>query len=88
MKQLSMLCIFFMTSLSTVLACNVCQDNQPEVLKNITHGTGPEGNMDYVIIWMAAIIVAVALFFSLKYIIRPGEQDSAHIKYRILNQNG
>lgn len=66
-------------------ACEVCKENQPKVLQNITHGTGPSGDVDYIIIWIAVIIVAITLLMSIKYLVRPGEQAPDHIKKSILN---
>lgn len=67
------------------LACPVCERNQPKILKGITHGAGPEGNWDYVIIWTTVAIVLFTLFFSVKWLIRPGEKSGRHIKRFILN---
>lgn len=69
------------------VACEVCNNNQPKILKGITHGTGPQGNIDYIIIWSSVVIVAVTLFLSLKYLISPKENDQNHIKNIILNNN-
>ena len=66
-------------------ACPGCEKQQPKLLKGITHGAGPDGNWDYVIIAIVVIIVLFTLFFSLKWLIRPGEQSESHIKRLILN---
>lgn len=68
-----------------MLACPVCERNQPKVLKGITHGAGPEGNWYYVIVWTTVTIVLVTLFFSVKWLIRPGEKSGQHIKRSIFN---
>ena len=68
-------------------ACDVCENNQPEPLKGITHGIGPTGQIDYIIIIIAAIIVTVALFYSIKYLVKPKETSSDHIKNIVLNEN-
>lgn len=68
----------------TARACDVCRNNQPKVLRDITHGTGPQGHVDYIIIWSAVVIVAATLFLSLKYLIRPKENSSNHIKNIVL----
>jgi len=68
-----------------VFACPVCERNQPKVLKGITHGAGPESQWDYVIVLTTAAIVLVTLFFSVKWLIRPGEKSDRHIKRFILN---
>lgn len=79
--------------LSTVLllsiiptwACEVCERNQPKILKGITHGAGPEGNWDYVIVGVTMIIVVLTLFYSIKWLIKPGEASQKHIKRFILD---
>lgn len=68
-------------------ACEVCEQNQPEPLKGITHGIGPTGTIDYIIITVAAIIVSVALFLSIKYLVKPKEKNSDHIKNIVLNEH-
>ena len=67
------------------LACPVCERNQPEVLKGITHGAGPESRWDYIIVWVMVLIVLITLFFSIKWLIQPGEKSTNHIKRFILN---
>lgn len=68
-----------------LIACPVCERNQPKVLKGITHGAGPESQWDYVIVWVTAAIVLATLFFSVKWLIKPGERSEQHIKRFILN---
>ena len=67
------------------MACAVCQDQQPRVLRNITHGAGPQGNIDYVITISAAIIVGLTLIFTIKYLVKPDEKSSDHIKNMIID---
>lgn len=67
------------------VACPVCERNQPKILKGITHGAGPESNWDYAIVWITVAIVCCTLFFSVKWLIRPGEKSDHHIKRFILN---
>lgn len=66
-------------------ACEVCKNNQPKGLENITHGSGPTGNLDYIITWTAVVIVSVTLFYSIKYLVKPKETNPDHIKNSILN---
>ena len=68
-----------------VMACPVCERNQPKILRGITHGAGPESKWDYVIVWATVAIVLLTLFFSVKWLIRPGEKSDRHIKRFILN---
>jgi len=66
-------------------ACPACEKRQPKILRGITHGTGPESRWDYVIVWAAVIITLLVLFYSVKWLIRPGEKSPGHIKQFILN---
>ena len=81
--------IFLMLSLliigSQVFACPGCEKQQPKVLQGVTHGAGPQSQWDYVIVWIGVLIVLLTLFYSLKWIIRPGEKSVSHIKQHILN---
>lgn len=63
-----------------IWACEVCENNQPKILKGITHGQGPKGNLDYIITWSAVVIVSFTLFFSIKYLVNPKEKAAGHIK--------
>jgi hypothetical protein len=67
-------------------ACEVCKKQQPKVLRGITHGAGPQSNWDYVIVVAIAIVVVVTLFYSVKWLIKPGEHQADHIKHSILTQ--
>lgn len=80
-----LLCMFFLCPAIAVLACPVCEKQQPKILRGITHGAGPQDNWDYIIVWTMVVIVAFTLFFSIKWLIRPGERSQAHIKRLILN---
>jgi len=66
-------------------ACEVCKSNQPKVLENITHGEGPQGNMDYLITWSATVLVLFTLVFSIKYLLNPKEDKPGHIKNIVLD---
>lgn len=68
-------------------ACPVCEKQQPAILKGITHGAGPSGNWDYVIILVAVVIVLATLFYTIKWLVRPGEKENNHIKRTVLNFN-
>ncbi len=87
MKKILLTISLFIIQIPVLLACDLCQKNQPEILKDVTHGQGPQGQWDYVIIWVAIIIVAITLFLSIKYLVRPREDDPAHIKNIIVNPN-
>lgn len=74
------------TSLKT-FACEVCEQNQPEPLKGITHGPGPSGNIDYIIAIVAVITVGLSLFLAIKYLVKPKEGAPDHIKNIVLDEN-
>lgn len=84
MKKILLIVIFILTRLIAG-ACPVCEARQPKVLRGITHGQGPENNLDYLIISGVGGIVVLALFFSVKWLIRPGEKSETHIKRTIIN---
>ena len=88
MKRKVIFLLFFMlTSWQGLLACEVCKKNQPAPLRGITHGIGPTGTIDYIIISIASVIVAVTLYLSIKYMVKPKEGDVCHIKNIVLNEN-
>ena len=51
----------------------------------ISHGTGPTSNWDYLAGIVTLLIVIGVLFFSIKWLISPGEKDENHIKRSVLN---
>lgn len=69
----------------TAFACSVCEKQQPKILRGITHGAGPDGSFDYIIIWAMIAITMATLYYSVKWLVRPGEKNSVHIKRLILN---
>jgi hypothetical protein len=67
-------------------ACPVCERNKPKILQGITHGSNPESAWDYVIVIAVAIIALLTLFYAVKWLIKPNEQNNNHIKYSFLNK--
>lgn len=70
---------------SYALACDACQLRQPEVTKDLTHGTGPESSWDWFIVGIVILITVLAFIFSIKYLVKPGEKDRKHIKYSVFS---
>ncbi len=66
-------------------ACPVCEKKQPSVTRGINHGAGPQSNWDWLIVAIISIITLLTLFYSIKFLTRPGEKNSNHIKHCILN---
>lgn len=85
-KQKVLFTTLFLIGTFYTFACDVCKENQPKGLENITHGAGPSGNLDLIIIWSAVVIVGFTLFFSLKYLIKPKETNPDHIKNIVRNE--
>lgn len=86
-KQLLRFCLlayFLDGNVIWTIACDVCKKNQPKGFENVTHGSGPQGNIDYIITWTAVIIVTVALVFSIKYLVKPNESNPDHVKHSIV----
>ena len=69
----------------SAFACPMCEKQQPKILRGVVHGGVPQSNWDYVIVWAVAILTVITLFYSIKWLVRPGEKQSNHIKYTILN---
>jgi len=84
MKKLFLL-ISIITSGITAMACPACEAQQPKILRGITHGAGPTSNWDYLAGSVTLLIVLVTLYYSIKWVIKPGEKEANHIKRNILN---
>lgn len=77
--------LLFVLLAQTVSACPVCEKQQPEITQGLTHGTGPQSNWDWVIIAVITAITVLTFVLSLKYLIKPREKGTSHIKRLILN---
>ncbi|HEX5553117.1 MAG TPA: hypothetical protein VFX43_07695 [Chitinophagaceae bacterium] len=85
LKKIIMLGVLLIGLISSAPACELCEEQQPAWLKGVVHGPGPGNGWDYVIMVVSILIVLAVLYFSIKFLIKPGEKDPAHIKYSILN---
>jgi len=85
MKTKAFLILLFALSFQIVSACPVCEKQQPSITQGFTHGAGPQSNWDWLIIAIASLITLLTFVFSLKYLIKPGEKNSDHIKQSILS---
>ena len=68
----------------TAAACDACVRKQPRFLRGISHGTGPETKWDYWIVSFVAVLVILTLFYSVKWLVEPGEKSPDHIKNLVL----
>lgn len=78
--------LLFLFGQQVAMACDVCEKNQPTGFKNITHGAGPTGTVDYFIMGTAIVIVLFTLYLSFKYLIKPQEGSPDHIKNIVKNE--
>lgn len=68
-----------------VLACKECTTSLPRGLRGeMQHPTGPDSNWDYLIVGATIVIVLLTMFYSVKWLLNPGEKESTHIKSLIL----
>lgn len=72
---------------TAVNACPACEKAQPRLLRGIVHGAGPDSRWDYLIVWLAVIATLFTLFYSIKWLIHPGESAATHIKHTILQHD-
>jgi hypothetical protein len=84
-SKISVIALLLVSIANVVSACPVCERRQPEVLRGITHGAGPDNNGDYIIVGVIAVVVLITLYFSVKWLVRPGEGTSDHIKRSVLD---
>jgi len=88
MKKIVTCIITILLVTGQIFACELCKSHQPELLKNVAHGTGPQGNVDYVILWTAVVVVFITLFLSVRYLVQPEKLDKNHqIKYLPVTEN-
>ncbi len=87
MKKFIAFVFVLLASMPAAMACKLCEEQQPSWLKGVVHGPGPQGTWDYIIMYTGIAFVLVVLFYSIKFLVKPGEKDHDHIKYRILNPN-
>lgn len=85
MKIKSFLTLLIILSSPIILACPVCEKQQPKITLGLTHGAGPQSNWDWVIIASITFITVLTLIYSIKFLIKPGEKNADHIKQSIFS---
>lgn len=84
-KRIYVLSVLLLLQPFIAWACEACQIQQPKVTRGITHGTGPESNWDWFLIGVIILITVLTLYYSIKYLVKPGEKNKDHIKYSFLS---
>jgi hypothetical protein len=69
---------------TTTFACEACNQNQPKILRNITHGNGPQSNWDYFVVFIMVAITLYTLYATIKCFVMPKERKYNQIKNSIL----
>lgn len=77
--------LFFILVVNFAFACDACKLQQPAVTRDYTHGVGPRGQFDWIIVAIIAALTIFTFVYSLKYLVKPGEKGQDHIKNSILN---
>ena len=85
MKKLLMI-LTLVVSYVGLYACPVCERNKAKYLQGLTHGTGPESKWDWVIVAIVGLLTLYTLFYSVKWLIKPNENNPDHIKYSLFNE--
>ncbi len=66
-------------------ACDACRAQQPKFLQGITHGAGPTGNWDYIIVSIMVVITLYSLYALIRCLAKPENPEHQDIKKIILN---
>lgn len=69
----------------TLKACEACNQNQPKILRGITHGSGPQSNWDYFIVVIMVLVTLYSFYATVKCFVKPTEKRYDAIKNTILN---
>ncbi|MFA5668961.1 MAG: hypothetical protein WC967_06935 [Balneolaceae bacterium] len=91
LKYMFVALFVFAGKLVLAFGSNVSQESQPETTGMMNHGGhgtsgGEHGMLDYIIIWVGVIIVAFTLIYSVKYLVKPKEDNPDHIKNIVKNE--
>ena len=85
MKKIIFFTIFVIIQ-QIMYACPVCERaNKNKLFGKIGHNAQPTSTFDYIWVWIMIIITLYTLYYSIKYLVKPNENNKNHIKYSILN---
>ncbi len=69
--------------LQAQMAGNFCRSAQSHPMA----AGGPDGPLDIILVALGAVIVLLVCVYTVKFLIRPRENDPGHIKRRILGND-
>lgn len=84
-KLIPFLALFLLSDISA-MACEACNQNQPKILRGITHGNGPQSNWDYFVVIIMVLVTLYSLYATVKCFVKPSDKKYNNIKTIILNQ--
>lgn len=84
MKKIWYLTLLQIINFKILLGCPVCDRNHSKASRIMSHGQQANSEWDYLIVWGVALIVMIALYLTIKYLVWPGEREKTHIKRSIL----
>jgi hypothetical protein len=87
MKRIAFVLFCLVAFCRAAWACEICEAQQPKILRGLTHGGGPQGSFDYIIVLATVAVVLVALVYAIKFIVHPGESEPSHIKRIVLQED-
>jgi len=87
MKRIAFVLFCLVAFCRAAWACEICEAQQPKILRGLTHGGGPQGSFDYIIVLATVAVVVVALVYAIKFIVHPGESEPSHIKRIVLQED-
>ena len=85
MKKLLMFIILQLAA-AYLIACPVCERNKARYLQGLTHGSGPDNKWDLAIVAVIGLLTLYTLYYSVKWLIKPNENNPDHIKYSLFNE--
>ncbi len=84
-KLILLIALIFINNVTT-MACEACNQNQPKILRGITHGSGPQSNWDYFVVIIMVLVTLYSLYATVKCFVKPTDKQYNDIKNTILNQ--
>ena len=79
-----LLCLSLTLPISPLLACDVCQANQPKFISQFTHGYGPSGLADYIAPSLMLLVMLYSAIRAAQCFRRSADRPHQSAKHSIL----